>query len=180
MALLARHHFETWVTGMYLHLGGADAFKAFARAGRRADKIQQEEIDELVASGDLPEWPHARLDDLDEYDPAGWNYKTILDKIGKLGAVEGSIAGGTKEAYTIIYRTLSGHNGAHPTIRLLDRCIDSSLTFATVSPTAQLQLFREDAVRLALLLTAVHAGALLSKLDIPTEAYTAAMDHWSP
>jgi len=165
MALLVRHLWETWVTGMYLLLGGAKAFDRFAGAQRKADESFQNELDDLKERGLLGGWDAEPLTGFEEYKKCGWDYQSVMREVGTLGVKAGVFATAGEELYTTIYRTLSGHIGAHPTARLLDKYIDTeTFNFSIVKSRPQLVPFDVDAVRLAVALSCVHAGAFLDQV----------------
>jgi hypothetical protein len=182
MSLLARHHWETWVTGMYLLLGGGRAFEEFAGAQRRTDEAMQREMDELRQRGLLNWTDYEPLAGLEEYERSNWNYRDVMTKLGNLGVEAGVFATAAEEMYTMVYRPLSGMNGAHPTMRLLDKYIDSmTTTFAKVSREPKLPAFRTDAVRFGVTLTCIHAGTLLDQLGADgVERYRAKLNRVVP
>lgn len=51
MALLARHHLETWLSGMYLFMGGDEALTAFLGSTRRSHDVLHQQIDKLHEDG---------------------------------------------------------------------------------------------------------------------------------
>jgi hypothetical protein len=166
MALLVRHFWETWVTGMYLLLGGAAAFERFAGSQRRSDDAFQKEIDDLQARGISINMDYEPLGGLEEYEKANWSYQEVMKEVGRLGVELNVFATSAEEMYTMIYRALSNFNGAHPTIRLLDKYIDTkSTTFSNVRRRPELPMFRTDAVLLAVVLACVHAGTFLDQID---------------
>jgi hypothetical protein len=178
--LLSRHHFETWLTGMYLLVGGEEALKEFLGDARRAYQAQQKEVRELQAKGSyIPSEPDP-FGDFD-WEPRRWSYETAIRELDRFGT-ESSLLRGVKEVYTAVYRTLSGVLGGHPTYRLLERYIDTttSKAFARVEPTAEQPMFRAGALQWSLVLTATHAQFAFAERGLTTEDFVAVVNSLTP
>ena len=124
VSLVVRHHLETWLTGMYLLLGGEEAFEKFVGATRRSDDAQRNAIAQLQAKGGLGAYELAPPENTD-WEPAHWKYEDVAREVDRL-AGELELLRGGRAAYQIGYRSFSGRLGAHPTWRLLNTYTDST------------------------------------------------------
>ncbi|MHB8457556.1 MAG: hypothetical protein ACYDBS_07705 [Acidimicrobiales bacterium] len=62
LSLMARHHLETWFTGMYLLLGGDRGVQEFLGNTRRSSERQRRHIEQLQAEGRLQDYEFHDLD----------------------------------------------------------------------------------------------------------------------
>lgn len=169
VSLVVRHHLETWLTGVYLLLGGEEAFEKFVGATRRSDDAQRKAIAQLQADGGLGAYELAPVENAD-WEPAHWNYEDVAREVDRL-AGESELLRGGRAAYQIGYRSFSGRLGAHPTWRLLDTYIDSTTGTAIVGPHDRTPTFRRAGLQWSILLTAIHATLALRERDLDISVF---------
>lgn len=161
MALLARHHLETWLTGMYLSMGGDEALTAFLGSTRRSHDVLHQQIDKLHEDGVALEVELAPLEEF-EWERASWGYEAVAQKLERLGT-ESGLFRNANAIYQLVYRTLSGTHGAHPTHRLLDTYIETGKMFARVHPQSQATPLRRGLLQMSLVLTGIHGISALAE-----------------
>jgi hypothetical protein len=181
LALLARHHLETWITGVYLVFGGEGAFAKFRGEADRARLAMQNEIKAMQKTGRMADVDSSALDDDSGWEPQKFAYQRIFEEVDSIGEELGLLRN-AKAAYAIPYRALSNDLGAHPTFRVIDRYVDMSGTCARVEFSSTTQPFRRRPIQWCLLLTALHAIILLGSLGFPLEefSYSAVLQQLKP
>lgn len=167
MALFARHHLESWLTGMYLFMGGEAALEALLGDSRRSHDALCQEIDKLHNAGVALDVELPPLDDF-EWDAARWKYERAAQELDRIGS-EAGLLHNAVAIYQIVYRALSGTHGAHPNHHLLDTYIDASGMFAHVLPQSRAAPLRRALLQMALVLTAIHAIFALAERGCRTD-----------
>ena len=71
--------------------------------------------------------------------------------------------------YQLVYRTLSGTHGAHPTHRLLDTYIETGRMFARVHPQSEATPLRRALLQMSLVLTGIHGIFALAERGCRTD-----------
>lgn len=181
LALVARHHLETWITGIYLVFGGEEAFAKFRGEAERARLAMQNEIKEMQKTGSLADVDASVLDDDSGWEPQRFAYQKAFKEVDRIGAELGLLQN-AKAAYAIPYRALSNDLGAHPTFKVVDRYVDMAHTFAKVEFSATSEPFRRRPIQWCLLLTALHAAIIFGVLGLPLEefSYSAVIQQLKP
>lgn len=167
MALLARHHLETWLTGMYLFMGGDEALTAFLGSTRRSHDVLHQQIDKLHEDGVALEVELPPLEEF-EWEGASWGYEAVAQKLERLGT-ESGLFRNANAIYQLVYRTLSGTHGAHPTHRLLDTYIETGRMFARVHPQSQVSPLQRALLQMSLVLTGIHGIFALAERGCRTD-----------
>ena len=167
MALLARHHLESWLTGMYLFMGGEAALEAFLGDSRRSHDALRQEIDKLHAAGVALDIELPLLEDF-EWDAARWKYEGAAQELDRIGSESGLLHNAVA-MYQIVYRALSGTHGAHPNHHLLDTYVDASRMFAHVLLQSQATPLRRALLQMTLVLTGVHGIFALAERGCRTD-----------
>lgn len=167
MALLARHHLETWLTGMYLFMGGEAALEAFFGDSQRSHEALRQEIDKLHNAGVALDVELPPLEDF-EWEARRWKYERAAQELDRIGSESGLLHNAVG-MYQIVYRALSGTHGAHPNHYLLDAYIDASGMFAHVLPRSQATPLRRALLQMSLVLTAMHGVFALAERGCRTE-----------
>lgn len=167
MALLARHHLETWLTGMYLFMGGDEALTAFFGSTWRSHDVLHQQIDKLHEDGVALEVELPPLEEF-EWERASWGYEAVAQKLERLGT-ESGLFRNANAIYQLVYRTLSGTHGAHPTHRLLDTYIETGRMFACVHPQSQATPLRRALLQMSLVLTGIHGIFTLAERGFRTD-----------
>ena len=167
MALLARQHLETWLTGMYLFMGGDEALTAFLGSTRRSHDVLHQQIDKLHEDGVALEVELPPLEEF-EWERASWGYEAVAQKLERLGT-ESGLFRNANAIYQLVYRTLSGTHGAHPTHRLLDTYIETGRMFARVHPQSQATPLRRALLQMSLVLTVIHGIFALAERGCRTD-----------
>lgn len=170
MALICRSHLETWLTGVYLHLGGQKAQNAFLGQTTTAHEKLSKAIDELHASGQATDIHIPPLEDFD-WAAQSWNYYEVARELASIGDEMGLLAG-VLPLYQINYRSLSGSHGAHPTHNFLDSYVESSGAFGRVLLASQAPVLRRRLLQYALALSALHASVAFAERGLPVDAFT--------
>lgn len=104
MALLARHHLETWLTGMYLFMGGDEALTAFLGSTRRSHDVLHQQIDKLHEDGVALEVELPPLEEF-EWEGASWGYEAVAQKLERLGTESGFFVTPTPSTSSSIERS---------------------------------------------------------------------------
>ena len=167
MALLARQHLETWLTGMYLFMGGDEALTAFLGSTRRSHDVLHQQIDKLHDAGVALEVELPPLEEF-EWERASWGYEAVAQKLERLGT-ESGLFRNANAIYQLVYRTLPGTHGAHPTYRLLDTYIETGRMFARVHPQSQAIPLRRALLQMSLVLTGIHGNSALAERGCRTD-----------
>lgn len=167
MALLARHHLETWLTGMYLCMGGDAALEVFLGDSHRSHEALRVEIEKLHQAGVAFDVELPPLEDF-EWDAARWKYERAAQELDRLGT-ESGLLHNALAMYQIVYRALSGTHGAHPTHRLMDTYIQTGTTFARVLPQSRATPLRRALLQMALVLTGIHGMFALAEPGCRTD-----------
>jgi len=167
MALLARQHLETWLTGMYLFVGGDEALTAFLGRTRRSHDVLHQQIDKLHEDGVALEVELPPLEEL-EWERNSLGYEAVAQKLERLGT-ESGLFRNADAIYQLVYRTLSGTHGAHPTYRLLDTYIETGRLFARVHPQSQATPLRRALLQMSLVLTGIHGIFALAESGCRTD-----------
>lgn len=167
MALLARQHLETWLTGMYLFMGGDEALTAFLGSTRRSHDVLHEQIDKLHEDGVALEVELPPLEEF-EWERASWGYEAVAQELQRLGT-ESGLFRNANAIYQLVYRTLSDTHGAHPTHRLLDTYIETGRMFARVHPQSQATPLRRALLQMSLVLTSIHGICALAERGCRTD-----------
>jgi hypothetical protein len=170
LALLTRHHLETWITGLYLFEGGEEALETFLGNDARAQEALKHDIGEAQSGGSLLDIDVTRFSDDNEWDPASFRYAQVFRDVDRIGRDLGLIFN-VRAVYVIAYRSMSNNLGAHPTVRVLDRYIDTGRTFALVEDRPKAIGFRRRALQWAVILTCIHAAIVLGGMGLPSETY---------
>ena len=178
MALLARQHLETWLTGMYLFMGGDEALTAFLGSTRRSHDVLHQQIDKLHEDGVALEVELPPLEEF-EWERASWGYEAVAQKLERLGT-ESGLFRNANSIYQLVYRTLSGTHGAHPTHRLLDTYIETGRMFARVHPQSQATPLRRALLQMSLVLTGIHGVFALAERGHPTEELARVVNELRP
>lgn len=171
LALVARHHLETWITGIYLVFGREEAFAKFRGEADRARLAMQNEIKTMQKAGGLAGVDASVLDDDSGWEPQRFAYQKVFEEVNRIGAELGLLQN-AKAAYAIPYRALSNDLGAHPTFKVIDRYVDMADTFARVEFSAASEPFRRRPIQWCLLLTALHAAIVFGVLGFLLEDYS--------
>jgi len=179
LALLARHHLETWITGVYLVFGREEAFGKFRGEAERSRLAMRDGIREMQKDGRLTDVDSSGLDNASDWEPERFVYQKVFEEVDRIGAEIGLLYN-AKAAYAIPYRALSNDLGAHPTFKVLDRYVDMSRFFARVETGSQTQPFRRRPIQWCLVLTAFHAIVALGSLGFPLETYSAVLQELKP
>jgi len=174
ISLVVRHHLETWLTGMYLLLGGHEALENFVGATRRSEDAQRNAIEELQAEGSLEDYEFGP-DENSDWEPARWNYEEVAREVDRLGN-ELQLLRGSRASYQVGYRSFSGRLGAHPTWRLLDTYIDTRTGIALVKSHDRTPIFRRAGLQWSVVLTAVHANVAMSERNLDTSVFVRAIE----
>lgn len=168
VGLLARHHLETWATGMYLLLGGNKALEEFIGQARLVRRTQRGNLEELRSRGQydgdsLAEEP--QLADWEE--KRGWSYEQVIKAVVKLARNKGVLKRGDA-LYDTAYRSLSNRLGAHPAFELLEKYIDTGSALAPAMAEPAGDPYRIRPLMFASILTALHAQAAFKErgLDV--------------
>jgi len=167
MALLARQHLETWLTGMYLFMGGDEALEVFLGDSHRSHEALRVEIEKLHRAGVALDVELPPLEDF-EWDAARWKYERAARELDWLGN-ESGLLHNALAMYQLVYRTLSGTHGAHPTHRLLDTYIETGRMFARVHPQSQATPLRRALLQMSLVLTGIHGVFALAERGCRTD-----------
>jgi hypothetical protein len=178
MALLARHHLEAWLTGMYLFMGGDEALRAFLGSTRRSHDVLHQQIDKLHEDGVSLEVELPPLEEF-EWERASWGYEAVAQKLERLGT-ESGLFRNANAIYQLVYRTLSGTHGAHPTHRLLDTYIETGRMFARVLPQSRATPLRRALLQASLVLTGIHGVFALAERGRPTEELARVVNELRP
>jgi hypothetical protein len=179
IALLARHHLETWVTGLYLLVGGEEALEQFFGADTRAQAAMVRDIEALKRDGLITDFDLTHLSETSGWEAAHFQYEGAFREVDKVVSELGLVYN-VRSLYVFAYRSLSANLGAHPTVRVLDRYIDSSRGFARVEAEAQDIRFRRRAIQLAVVLTSLHAVIALGSFGCPLESYVEVLGRLRP
>ncbi len=171
LALVARHHLETWITGAYLVLGCEEAFAKLRGEADRARMAMQKEIRTLQKTGGLAGVDASVLDDDSDWELQRFAYQTAFEEVDRIGAELGLLQN-VKAMYAIANRALSSDLGARPTFKVLDRYVDMANTFAKIEFSAASEQFRRRPIQLCLVLTALQATIIFEKLRFPLDAYS--------
>lgn len=175
VSLVVRHHLETWLSGMYLLLGGEAAVEKFVGATRRSDEAQRKGIEQLQVEGGLADYESAPPENTD-WEPARWDYEDVAREVDRL-AGELQLLRGSRAAYQVGYRSFSGRLGAHPTWRLLDTYIDTTTGVAVVKPHDRTATFRRAGLQWSIILTAAHADFALRERGLDTAVFVRAIQN---
>ena len=167
MALLTRQHLETWLTGMYLFMGGDEALTAFLGSTRRSHDVLHQQIDKLHEDGVALEVELPPLEEF-EWERASWGYEAVAQKLERLGT-ESGLFRNANAIYQLVYRTLSGTHGAHPTHRLLNTYIETGKMFARAHPQSQATPLRRALLQMSLVLTGIHGIFVLAECGCRTD-----------
>ncbi|MDA8071633.1 MAG: hypothetical protein M0Z82_08520 [Actinomycetota bacterium] len=178
MALLARHHFETWLTGMYLFFGGDVALEAFLGESQRSHEALRQEIEKVHANGVALDVALPPLEEF-EWEAARWKYERAAQELDRLGS-ESGLLHNALAMYQVVYRALSGTHGAHPTHRLLDTYVDASSMFARVLPRSQSVPLRRALLQGSLVLSAMHALFSFAERGLPTDEFARLVNELRP
>ena len=100
LALLARHHLETWITGVYLVFGGEEAFAKFRGEADRARLAMQNEIKAMQKTGRMADVDSSALDDDSGWEPQKFAYQRIFEEVDRVGEELGLLRN-AKAAYAI-------------------------------------------------------------------------------
>ncbi len=170
MALLCRSHLETWLTGVYLLVGGANALETFLGQTTASHNKLRNAIEGLRSEGKSLDVEVPPLDDFD-WAAKSWNFFEVAQKLEELGTACGLLSG-VLVNYQIVYRTLSGLHGAHPTHGFLDSYVETPGAFARVLPESQAPpLRRVAALQYAVAFTAVHAWFAFTERGLPVAEF---------
>ena len=150
MALLARHHLETWLTGTYLFMGGDAALAAFQGSSRRPHEALRVEIEKLRQAGVALDVGLSPLEDF-EWGPARWKYERAAQELDRRGSESGLLHNALATCQ-LVCRTLSGTHGAHPTRWLLDSYIETGRMLARVLPQSRATPLRRALLQMSLVL----------------------------
>jgi hypothetical protein len=167
MALLARHHLETWLTGMYLFMGGDAALEAFLGDSHRSHESLRVEIEKLHQGGVALDVELPPLEDF-EWDAARWKYERAAQELDRLGS-ESGLLHNALAMYQLVYRALSGTHGAHPTHHLMDTYIQTGRMFARVLPQSRATPLRRALLQMSLVLTGIHGIFALAERGCRTD-----------
>lgn len=160
MAPLARHHIETWLTGMYLFMGGDAALEVFLGDSHRS-------IEKLHHAGVALDVELPPLEDF-EWDVARWKYERAAQELDRLGS-ESGLLHNALAIYQIVYRALSRTHGAHPTHHLMDTYIQTGRAFARVLPQSRATPLRRALLQMSLVLTGIHGIFALAERGCRTD-----------
>ncbi len=180
LALLARHHLETWVTGLYLMVGGEEALERFVGADTRAQAAMVRDIEAMQRDGLILDFDLNQLSETSGWEPAHFQYEAAFREVDKV-VIELGLVYNVRSLYVFAYRSLSANLGAHPTVRVLDRYIDStSRGFTRLVTQAQDIRFRRRAIQLAVVLTSLHAVMAFGSFGCPLEPYVDVLGRLRP
>jgi len=182
LALMVRHHLETWFTGMYLLLGGDRALQAFLGNTQKASDKQRQHVERLREKGRLHDFEFHELDKDFDWEPSDFNYFEVARNLDDIGLSDG-LLGGVEETYALAYRSLSGQLGGHPTHYMLDKYIDTAAgLFVRVDERPKDQPFRRAALQWCVVLTTAHAERAFSERGIDSSwlvpVRQTLSDHW--
>jgi hypothetical protein len=178
MALLARHHIETWLTGMYLFMGGEAALEVFLGDSLRSHEALRQEIDKLHDAGVALDIELPPLEDF-AWEASRWKYERAAQELDRLGGASGLLHHAVA-IYQITYRALSGTHGAHPNHHLMDTYIEAGGVFAHVLPESRATPLRRALLQMALVLTAVHGVFALAERGLATDALARVVNELRP
>jgi hypothetical protein len=170
MGLTARHHLETWIVGIYLLV--CDDSKATLRGeDSRAQRAIQADIKRLQQEGLLADLDVEQAFAQPTLDPRRLQYETVFREVDRVLDQLGLIVN-TRVLYGLVYRSLSANLGGHPTLRVLDRYVDSnSGFFARIDARPLDTNFRRRPMQFAIVLTCIHALMALGELGVPCQSY---------
>lgn len=196
--LIARAHYETFVTTMYLVLSPTEAAERLIQAHKGDLLAQDKDLTDAnkrirVANKRLRNSSaHARADQIDpallqkELDldlPKSLSNLAMVEKrklsikeidrrVGELSQAEGER---WQDNYAFLYRSLS-RIGAHPTYWVLDSYLTTPGSLVHIAPRTAAHPLATTAVRSGLLLTAVLAGRVFKSFDVDAEVYDSSTD----
>ncbi|MCL4445986.1 MAG: hypothetical protein M1134_03785 [Actinobacteria bacterium] len=174
MALLSRHHLETWLTGIYLLTGGEAALEAFLGDSRRSYEALRQKMEELRNAGVSLDVELPPLEDF-EWEARRWSYERVAQEVDRLGS-ESGLFHNALVMYQVGYRALSGAHGAHPTHRLFDTYVATGRTFARVLPQSEATLLPGELLQVSLFLTGIHGMFALSERGCRTDEIARVVD----
>jgi hypothetical protein len=170
MGLTARHHLETWIVGIYL-LVCDDSMTTLRGEDSRAQRAAEADIRRLQQEGLLADLDVDQMFEQSNRDPRRLQYETIFREVDRVLNQLGLIVN-TRVLYGWVYRSLSANLGGHPTLRVLDRYVDSnSGFFARVDARPLDTNFRRRPMQFAIVLTCIHALMALGGLGVPSQNY---------